>query len=68
MKIRNGDYLGALNNFDYMVNFIKKAAGDVNEYNYRLFGEYDHDEVLSSYLNDPEVRAIYNVKSEKGVY
>eukprot|EP01015_Nassula_variabilis_P033407 TRINITY_DN801_c0_g2_i7.p1 TRINITY_DN801_c0_g2~~TRINITY_DN801_c0_g2_i7.p1 ORF type:complete len:256 (-),score=54.80 TRINITY_DN801_c0_g2_i7:119-886(-) len=61
MRIRNGDYIGARQNFDDLVTLIKQAGGGLNEYNYRRFGNYDYSTKLTSYLNQPTTQKLYDV-------
>lgn len=61
MRIRNGDYLGARQNFFDLINLIKQAGGGLNEYNYRYFGDFDYTQKLISYLNADTTKKLYDV-------
>lgn len=67
-NILKGDYVNALNNFDVTCNTIVDAAGGVNVYNFRLYGDYDTSS-LGAFFNDAANAARYNIDPSRiGTY
>jgi len=67
-NILKGDYKNALNNFDTTCDTIVNAAGGVNVYNFRLYGDYDMS-YLGAFFNDASNAARYNIDpSRVGTY
>ena len=58
--INNKDWGPAIEHMEVVYSTIIKAAGGINRYNYRHFGEYDTG-YLSKYLNTDEVKTLLNV-------
>lgn len=59
-NILNEDYANALNNFDTLTDTISSAGGNLNVYNFRLYGDYDTS-FLDAFFNDASNAARYNV-------